>query len=80
MTCTGCGSRVAELSILKVFRVRVGGSVRVIEDILLSECNGGSKSKNGRALYRKRSERGQGREIINKKVQVLTKVSKNRAL
>jgi hypothetical protein len=42
----------------------VEGSVRVIEDILLSEHDGGGKrKKNGRALCRKRSERERGREI-----------------
>jgi hypothetical protein len=43
---TGCGLRIAELSVLKVFwakdRGRGGrGSVQVIEDILLSERDGG---------------------------------------
>ena len=63
----------------------VGGSVREVcaggEDILLSERDGGGGSRdNGRASCEKRSEREQGREMAHKKVQVLTKISKNRAL
>ena len=55
-------------------------SVRVIEDIFSSEYNGGGRSKkNGRALYRKRSEREQGREKAYKNFQVLTKISRNQA-
>jgi hypothetical protein len=51
------------------------------EDILLSERNsGGGSRENGRASCGKRSEREQGREMIYKKVQVLTKISRNRAL
>jgi len=53
----------------------------VIEDILLSERDGGGGCRdNGRASCGKRSEREQGREIIFKKVQVLIKILKNRAL
>jgi hypothetical protein len=50
------------------------------EDILLSEGNGRNKQYNGRAFCAKRSEREQGREIVYKKVQVLTKILKNRVL
>ncbi len=43
--------------------------MRVIEDILLSERDGGSRSRgNGRASCGKRSEREQGREITQNKV------------
>jgi hypothetical protein len=53
----------------------VRGSVRVIEDILLSECDGKGEGKGkGRALCVIRSERKQGREMAYKKVQVLTKI------
>ena len=56
------------------------GSMRVIEDILLSKRDSGGKSKDkSRASCRKRSEREQGHEIIYKKVQVLIKILKNRA-
>jgi hypothetical protein len=48
-----------------------------VEDILLSERDSGG---DGRATCAKRSERVQGREIIYKKVQVLIKISRNRAL
>jgi hypothetical protein len=52
--------------------------VRVIEDILLSERDGGGGSRdNGRASWGKRSEREQGREMAYKKVQVLTKILRN---
>ena len=47
-----------------------GGSVRVIEDILLRERDGVGKSKNDRASCGKRSECGQGREMAYKKVHV----------
>jgi hypothetical protein len=51
------------------------------KDILLSERDGGGSGReNGRASCRKRSEREQGREMAHKKVQVLTKISRNRAL
>ena len=51
------------------------------EDILLSERNGGGGGReNGRASCRKRSEREQGREMAYKKIQVLTKILRNRAL
>ena len=53
-------------------RVCAGG-----EDILLSERNSGDS---GRAFCAKRSEREQGREMAHKKVQVLTKILRNRAL
>jgi hypothetical protein len=54
--------------------------VRVIEDILLSERGGGGGSReNSRVSCRKRSERKQGREMAYKKVQVLTKILRNRA-
>jgi len=44
-------------------------SVRVIENILLSERNGGGGSRgNGRVSCTKRSEREQGRKITHKKV------------
>jgi hypothetical protein len=57
------------------------GPCGVIEDIFSSEYDGGGRSKkNGRALYRKRSEREQGREMAYKKFQVLTKISRNQAL
>jgi hypothetical protein len=58
---------------------RCGGlvSVRIIEDILLSEHDSGGRSKKkGRASCGKRSEREQGREMVYKKVQVLTNISK----
>jgi hypothetical protein len=63
VACIGCESRVVgQASVLKVFRVR--GSMRVIKDILLSEYNGGDRSReNSRASCRKRSEREQGREM-----------------
>ena len=67
-----------ELWLAGVFcrRVCAGG-----EDILLSERNGGGSGReNGRASCEKRSEREQGREMAHKKVQVLTKILKNRAL
>jgi len=51
-----------------------------VEDILLSERNYGSRRSGGRAACAKRSEREQGREIAYKKVQVLTKISRNRVL
>jgi hypothetical protein len=54
--------------------------VREVEDIFLSECNGGGSGSSGCAAYAKRSVREQGREIIYKKVQVLTKILKNRVL
>jgi hypothetical protein len=55
--------------------------VRLIEDILLSEYNGGGRSReNGRVSCGKRSEREQGREMIYKKVQVSIKISRNQAL
>ena len=51
------------------------GSVRIIEDILLSERDGESESRgNGRASCVKRSEREQGREMAHKKVRVLAKM------
>jgi hypothetical protein len=54
--------------------------VRVIEDILLSERDGGYRSKgSGRASCIKRSEREQGREIAHKKVRVLAKMLRNQA-
>jgi hypothetical protein len=55
----------------------VGGSKREGEDILLSERNSGDS---GRAFCAKRSEREQGGEMAYKKVQVLIKILKNRAL
>jgi hypothetical protein len=48
----------------------VGGSKREVEDILLSERDGGG---GGCASCAKRSKRKQGREIAYKKVQVSTK-------
>jgi hypothetical protein len=58
----------------------VGGSKREGEDILLRERDGGDSGReNGRASCGKRSEREQGREMAYKKVQVLTKILKNRA-
>jgi len=54
----------------------VGGSKREVEDILLSERDGGGGS---RAFCAKRSEREQGREIAHKKVQVLIKILRNQA-
>jgi hypothetical protein len=51
------------------------------EDILLSERDGGGDGKeNGRAWCGKRSERERGREMAYKKIQVLTKILRNRAL
>ena len=67
-----------ELRLAGVFcrRVCAGG-----EDILLSERDGGGSGReNGRASCRKRSEREQGREISQKKIQVLTKILRNRVL
>jgi hypothetical protein len=75
---TSCKSRVIGLGVLKSISGR--GSVRVIEDILLSERGGGGGSReNSRVSCRKRSERKQGREMAYKKVQVLTKILRNRA-
>jgi hypothetical protein len=54
--------------------------MRVIEDILLSERDSGGEGKGkGYALCVIRSEREQGREMAYKKVQVLAKISRNRA-
>ena len=67
-----------ELWLAGVFcwRVYAGG-----EDILLSERDGGGGGReNGRASCGKRSEREQGREMAYKKIQVLTKILRNRAL
>jgi hypothetical protein len=67
-----------ELWLAGVFcrRVCAGG-----EDILLSERDGGGSGReNGRASCRKRSEREQGHKMEHKKVQVLIKISRNRAL
>jgi len=50
------------------------GSVREVEDILLSGWKGRG---NGRAVYAKRSDREKGREMVYKKVQVLTKILRN---
>ena len=53
----------------------MGGSVRVIEDILLSERDSGGGSKgNGRASYSLRVRGGKGREIVYKKIRVLAKM------
>jgi hypothetical protein len=58
----------------------VRGSVRIIEDILLSERDGESESRgNGRASCAKRSECEQGREMAYKKVWILAKMLRNRA-
>ena len=54
--------------------------MREVEDILLSERNGGVSGSGSRAAYAKRSEREQGCEMVYKKVQVLIKVLKNQAL
>jgi hypothetical protein len=65
------------LGVLKIFRNRV---CAVGEDLLLSLRDSGGRSRgNGRAAYAKRSERKQGREMAHKKVQVLTKISRNGA-
>ena len=57
------------------------GSVRELEDILLSECDSGNRSKGiGRISYSIRVRGGKGREIVYKKVQVLVKILRNRAL
>jgi hypothetical protein len=54
--------------------------VREVEDILLSERDGGDKGRgNGRASCVKRSEREQCGEMVYKKVQVLAKILRNRA-
>ena len=54
--------------------------MRVIEDIFLSERDGGDKGRgNGRASCVKRSECEHGREMAHKKVQVLAKISRNPA-
>ena len=59
----------------------MGRSVRELEDILLSERDSGGRSKgNGRASYSIRVRGGKGREIVYKKVQVLVKILRNRAL
>jgi hypothetical protein len=53
----------------------------VIEDILLSERDSEYKSKGSDyASCIKRSEREQGHEIVYKKVYVLAKMLRNRAL
>ena len=41
---------------------------------------GGLRKGSGRASCAKRSEREQGRELAQKKMQVLTEISRNRAL
>ena len=48
--------------------------MREVEDILLSGWKGRG---NGRAVYAKRSDREKGREMVYKKVQVLTKILRN---
>jgi hypothetical protein len=61
--------------------VREGLCREVGEDILLSEGDRRSESRNnGRAAWAKRSEREQGREMTQIKLQVLTKILKNQAI
>ena len=56
------------------------GSVREVEDILLSECNGKGRSKgNGRTSYSLRVRGGKCYEIVYKKVQVSVKMLRNLA-
>jgi hypothetical protein len=55
--------------------------MRVIEDILLSERDSrGRSKKKGYVSCGKKSKREQGREMVHKKVYVLTKISRNWAL
>ena len=53
----------------------MGGSVRVIEDILLSEYGGNAGSSNdNRASHLYRTGNGKGREMAYKKVRVSVKM------
>ena len=53
----------------------------VIEDILLSEHDGGGRSReNGCTSYKKRSKREQGREMAQKKIKVSIKILRNQVL
>ena len=54
--------------------------MREVEDILLSQRDGGVGSKgNGRASYSLRARDGNGREMAHKKVQISAKMLRNRA-
>ena len=53
----------------------MGGSIREVEDILLSEYNSGNGNKdNARTSYSIRVRGGKDCEIIYKKVRILVKI------